>query len=143
MSESQTPSVLFVCVKNGGKSQLAAALMRHHAGDTVTVHSAGTKPGTKLNQQAVESLQQSGISVDGEHPKAIDQQTLESATRVVVLGTEAVVEPVAGMAGTIETWETDEPSKRGIEGPERMQLIRDDIDTRVQNLLAELTHSDL
>lgn len=52
-AETHTPSVLFVCVKNGGKSQMAAALMRHHAGDRVVVHSAGTKPGTTLNAESV------------------------------------------------------------------------------------------
>lgn len=138
MPESESPSVLFVCVKNGGKSQLAAALMRHRAGDSVVVHSAGTRPGPALNQQAVASLQQVGITVEGEYPKRTDPKILETVTRVVVLGTEAVVDPVDGMEGLIETWETDEPSTRGIEGAERMQLIRDDIDARVQELLAEL-----
>lgn len=120
MSQSHTPTVLFICVKNGGKSQPAAALMRHHAGDSVTVHSAGTKPGPALNKQAVESLVQVGVTVDGEHPKPIDPKILVAATRVVVLGTEAAVGPVDGMAGHIETWETDEPSPHGIEGAKRM-----------------------
>lgn len=142
MSCCPAPSVLFICVKNGGKSQLAAALMRHHAGDAVTVFSAGTKPGDKLNAQAVASLQEIGVGVGDEHPKPLDADVLSAVTRVVVLGTEAVVEPVDGMAGTIETWETDEPSARGIEGAERMQLVRDDIDARVKKLLAELTTDD-
>ena len=72
-------------------------------------------------------------------PKAIDPELLRRVDRVVVLGGEAQVEPAAGMAGAIETWLTDEPSERGIEGMERMRLIRDDIAARVENLLAELT----
>ena len=65
-------------------------------------------------------------------------QKLRSMDRVVVLGREAYVEPVAGMRGTIEIWDTDEPSLRGITGAERMDLVRDDIDARVRSLLTEL-----
>ena len=88
----KAPSVLFVCSKNGGKSQLAAGLMNQLAAGAVTVHSAGT---------------------------------------------EAKLEPREGTR--FEFWETDEPSLRGIEGMERMRLVRDDIRSRVQALHAELT----
>lgn len=133
------PSVLFVCVKNGGKSQLAAALLRAAAGDAVEVFSAGTAPGTALNGEAVASAQEVGATMDGQTPKPIDAQILSRVDRVVVLGTEAQVSPVPGMRGTVETWETDEPSRRGIGGMERMRLVRDDIQVRVEALLAELT----
>jgi len=132
------PSVLFVCVKNGGKSQMAAALARLHAGDAVDVYSAGTKPGASLNEESRASVEQMGGSFDGEHPKAIDPELVRSVDRVVLVGGEAQVEPVEGMRGTIETWVTDEPSLRGIEGEERMTLVRDDIDARVLALLDEL-----
>lgn len=132
------PSVLFVCVKNGGKSQMAAALARLHAGDAVDVYSAGTKPASSLNEESRASVEQVGASFDGEHPKAIDPEILRSVDRVVLVGGEAAVEPVEGMRGTIETWLTDEPSLRGIQGEERMTLVRDDIDARVRTLLAEL-----
>ena len=72
-------------------------------------------------------------------PTPIDPVLLARVDRVVVLGNEAVVDPVPGMAGTITTWITDEPSERGIEGVERMRLVRDDIDRRVRELLAEIT----
>jgi len=65
---SKTPSVLFVCSKNGGKSQLAAGLMNQLANGAVTVHSAGTSPGKSLNAQSVESLAEVGIDITGEHP---------------------------------------------------------------------------
>lgn len=133
----KTPAVLFVCSKNGGKSQLAAGLMRGHAGDTVTVYSAGTKPGNSLNPQAVDSLTELGIDITGEHPKPVTDEVLDSVDAVIVLGTEAKLEPREGMR--FETWETDEPSERGIEGMERMRLVRDDIKARVQKLHAELT----
>lgn len=132
------PSVLFVCVKNGGKSQMAAALMRLRAGDAVEVHSAGTMPGNKLNEASRASVAELGASFEGESPKPIDPELLRRVDRVVIIGEEAVVEPVEGMRGSIETWVTDEPSLRGIEGDERMRLVRDDIDARVQALLHEL-----
>lgn len=131
------PSVLFVCVKNGGKSQMAAALMRQVAGDTVTVHSAGTRPGTALNAASLASLEEVGATLDGEYPKAIDPALLDSVDRVVVLGEEASIDQPG--AAPIEVWAVDEPSARGIEGEERMRLVRDDIRRRVGTLAAELT----
>jgi arsenate-mycothiol transferase len=131
------PSVLFVCVKNGGKSQLAAALMRHEAGDAVDVRSAGTHPGKALNAESVESLAELGIVVGDEHPKPIDPAVLAATDLVVVLGNEAKVEVPEGVE--LRTWETDEPSERGIGGMERMRLVRDDIHTRIRALAEELT----
>ncbi len=138
MSPSVRPSVMFVCVKNGGKSQIAAALMRHLAGDAVNVYSAGTAPGGALNAEAGEAVAEVGASFEGEQPKAIDPELLARVDKVVILGSEARVEPVPGMRGEIVTWETDEPSLRGIGGMERMRLVRDDIDVRVRQLYAEL-----
>jgi arsenate-mycothiol transferase len=134
---TKTPSVLFVCSKNGGKSQLAAGLMNQLAGGAVTVYSAGTKPGKSLNPQAVESLTELGVDITGEHPKPVTDEVLDSADVVIVLGNEAKVEPRRGKR--LEFWDTDEPSERGIEGMERMSLVRDDIKARVQKLYAELT----
>ncbi len=134
-----TPSVLFVCAKNGGKSQMAAALMDKHAAGAVDVHSAGTTPGSKINALSAEVVAEVGADMSQGHPKPVDPDLLRSVDRVVVLGNEAEVEPVEGMAGTVETWHTDEPSERGIEGAERMRLVRDDIDARVRRLLGELT----
>jgi protein-tyrosine-phosphatase len=136
---SSTPSVLFVCVKNGGKSQMAAALMRQAAGDAVEVHSAGTHPGTTINAESAAAVAEVGADMSSETPKPIDPALLARVDRVVVLGSEAILDPAPGMIGTIETWETVEPSMDGIEGVERMRLIRDDIAARVTILLAELT----
>lgn len=134
-----TPSVLFVCVKNGGKSQLAAALMRRAAGDTVAVESAGTRPGTAVNALSAESLYELGIDITTETPKAVTAELVAAADLVVTLGREAVVEPSDGTP--VVNWDTDEPSERGIDGLERMRLIRDDIATRVDALAVELTAS--
>ena len=133
-----TPSVLFICVKNGGKSQMAAALARLHSRGRLEVHSAGTHPGTKLNEESRASIEAVGASFEGEHPKPIDPELLRRVDRAVVVGAEAELEPVEGMRGTIETWQVDEPSLRGITGTERMELIREDISARVQKLIAEL-----
>ena len=134
---SNKPAVLFVCSKNGGKSQLAAGLMNQVANGSVTVYSAGTTPGKSLNPQAVESLTELGIDISGEHPKPVTGEVLDAEDAVIVLWTEAKLEPREGTR--FEVWETDEPSERGIEGMERMRLVRDDIRSRVLNLYEELT----
>lgn len=115
---------------------MAAALLRAAAGDTVTVHSAGTKPGAALNAQSVDALAELGVDVGDEHPKVISAAMVSEADVVVVLGSEAQVDEVPGTA--FETWITDEPSERGIEGMERMRLVRDDIRARVDELRARL-----
>jgi arsenate-mycothiol transferase len=135
--QDKTPSVLFVCSKNGGKSQLAAGLMNQIAAGTVTVHSAGTKPGKSLNPQSVDALAELGIDITGEHPKPVTDGVLNAVDVVIVLGNEAKVEAPAGKR--LEVWDTDEPSERGIAGMERMRLVRDDIRNRVRKLYAELT----
>jgi len=131
------PSVLFVCVKNGGKSQMAAGLMRKAAGDTVEVHSAGTKPGAAVNALSAQSLLEVGVDITAETPKAIDPQLVRGVDLVVTLGREAHVDPVPGTR--FENWDTDEPSERGIDGIERMRLVRDDIAARVEQLTGQLT----
>ncbi|AMY20425.1 MULTISPECIES: arsenate-mycothiol transferase ArsC [Nocardiaceae] len=131
-----TPSVLFVCVKNGGKSQMAAGLMRAAAGDTVDVHSAGTSPGTAVNALSAEVLLEVGVDITAESPTPIDAQLLRDVDLVVTLGREARIDPDAGVR--VENWDTDEPSERGIEGIDRMRLVRDDIAARVTELAARL-----
>lgn len=140
MTESDTPSVLFVCVKNGGKSQMAAGLMRQLAGDTVTVHSAGTKPGSAVNDLSAQALLEVGVDIAGAQPKLIDYQLARDVDLVVTLGREAQLDPLPGTR--VENWDTDEPSDRGIDGLERMRLVRDDIAARVQRLHRSLTHAD-
>ena len=136
---AKTPSILFVCSKNGGKSQLAAGLMNQLANGTVTVHSAGTKPGKSLNPQSVDALAELGIDITGEQPKPVTDQVLDGVDVMTVLGNEAKVQAPEGKR--IEVWDTDEPSERGIEGMERMRLVRDDIRARVQKLHAELARN--
>jgi arsenate-mycothiol transferase len=111
--------------------------MNQLAAGTVTVHSAGTKPGTSLNPESVDSLAELGIDITGEHSKPVTDEVLDAADVVIVLGNEAKVE--APMGKRLEVWDTDEPSERGIEGMERMRLVRDNVKARVRKLYAELT----
>lgn len=131
-----TASVLFVCVKNGGKSQMAAALMRKTTGDRIAVHSAGTAPGSSLNALSMQVLGEVGAPIAGEYPKPIDPQLLTEVDLVVTLGGEARVDAPTGVR--VENWDTDEPSERGIDGIERMRLVRDDIAVRVEELATRL-----
>ena len=136
MSYSPTPTVLFVCVKNGGKSQMAAALARLRAGDRMTVLSAGTHPGPETSAAAEESVRQLGADFGGDRPKPVDPSWLDNVDRIIIIGDEAHLEPTG--RAPVERWVTDEPSSRGIDGEQRMRLIRDDIDRRVRALVAEL-----
>lgn len=137
MAESTSPSVLFVCVKNGGKSQMAAGLMRRLAQDTVIVYSAGTKPGSSVNTLSARALQEVGVDITGEQPTPVDYQLARDVDLVVTLGREVQLDPLPGTR--VENWDTDEPSERGIDGLDRMRLIRDDIAARVHQLHTTLT----
>ncbi len=130
------PSILFVCVKNGGKSQMAAGLLRQLAGDHIHVDSAGTHPGPNLNDLSVATLREVNIDITEQKPKPVTPDLVGTADLVVILGREAQLEPVDGTR--FETWETDEPSERGIDGADRMRLVRDDIATRVRQLAHDL-----
>ena len=134
------PSVLFVCVKNAGKSQMAAGLMRQIAGDTVDAYSAGTKPSTAVNALSADALAEVGVDITEDKPKPIDAQLLRAVDVVVTLGREAHVDAVSG--SRFENWDTDEPSERGIDGIERMRLVRDDIASRVAELAFRLQTID-
>ncbi|WP_181027053.1 low molecular weight phosphatase family protein [Pseudoclavibacter sp. RFBB5] len=133
---STPTNVVFVCKKNGGKSQLAAALLRALGDESISVASAGTAPGGSLNAESVESLAELGIDVGDEHPKPLTSEMLDDADLVVVLGDEARLPD--GVTAPVERWITDEPSERGITGMERMRLVRDDIRARVAELHTRL-----
>lgn len=135
--EAVKPAVLFVCVKNGGKSQMAAGLMEKVAGDSVDIASAGSKPGSAVNALSAEVLAEVGADISRNVPRLITVEDQKHADLVVLIGAEAQVDEVEGTR--YERWETDEPSERGIDGIERMRLVRDDILARVTSLHAELT----
>ncbi|GAY09712.1 arsenate reductase [Pseudonocardia sp. N23] len=116
---------------------MAAGLMRQAAGDAVEVHSAGTDPGEKINALSAETLAEAGADMTGETPKSIDPGLIRRVDLIVTLGRDARVEVPEGVE--LRNWDTDEPSERGIEGIERMRLVRDDIARRVEALHSELT----
>lgn len=133
------PSVLFVCEANAGKSQMAEALAKKEGGDALEVYSAGTKQKTDINHESAEAVAEVGADMSKNKPKGIDPELLKTVDRVVIIGPNAQLEMPEGARGTEERWLTGEPSTRGIEGMERMRLIRDDIGARVKSLTEELT----
>lgn len=139
MTLPNTPTVLFVCVKNGGKSQMAAGLMRKTAGDTVHVRSAGTHPGTAINSLSAQAMAELDVDITDQRPRQVTEQMIRDADLVVVLGRDAQLQPVPGTP--IEVWDTDEPSERGIDGLDRMRLVRFDIHDRVSQLARQLQRS--
>lgn len=133
------PSVLFVCVHNAGKSQMAAALMRAKAGESVTVLSGGTHPGDALNEPARLAAAELGAPMDGEYPKEISNEVFMGVDRIVILGNEAKLERRDGMRGTIETWLTPEPGPEAGDKLAQTRIVRDDIARRIDGLYNELT----
>ena len=129
------PKVLFVCVSNNGKSVMAERIMRHVVGERVGVSSAGTHAKRGVNAQSVNVLAEIGVDISGHQAAQLTDDLAAAADLVVVLGTQAHVES----ADTpIEVWDTTEPLARGIEGIDRMRLIRDDIAARVTELAIRL-----
>lgn len=136
---NRKPSVLFVCVHNAGKSQMAAALMRAKAAEAVSVLSGGTDPGSGLNHEAQQALAELGVNMGDEYPKAITDEVFMTVDRIVILGNEAKLSPREGMAGQIETWLTPEPGSEVGDKLAQTKIIRNDIARRVDDLFLELT----
>lgn len=139
ISDITTPSVLFVCVHNAGKSQMAAALMRSLAGETVRVFSGGTKHGETLNAEAKAVIEEIGLTMSDEYPKAIDNSVFEKVDRIVILGDEATLDATPNMRGKIVTWHTPKPGGEFGGKLDQTRIIRDDIERRVRVLHNELT----
>ena len=133
---SDIPSVLFVCVRNGGKSQMAAGLMRQIAGDT----GRGPLRRNRTRQLDQRAVRRGAHRGRGRHvrrdPQIRRPELLHRVDLVVTLGRDARVDVPDGVE--LRNWDTDEPSERGIDGIERMRLIRDDITRRVRALAVEL-----
>lgn len=129
---STPPKVLFVCVSNRGKSVMAEHLTPTVT-DRITPSSAGTsaKIGGQVNDLSAQVLAEVGADVVGHQPRQLTDELMQAVDLVVVVGT-AEVTPPDGVA--LEVWDTDEPSGRGIDGIERMRLIRDDITARIRVL---------
>lgn len=122
-----TPHVLFLCVKNGGKSQMALGLFAHYAGDRAVAWSAGSEPGPSLSAGAVEAMAEVGIDISHEHPKRWTDSRLQEADVIITMGCGDTCPYIPGKR--YEDWEIDP-------GPSADQ--RDQIDARVRGLLDSL-----
>ncbi len=128
------PSVLFVCVHNAGRSQMAAALLDHHAHGSVTVRSAGSEPTDRINPAVVEVMTELGLDLSKEFPKALTDDAVQAADVVITMGCGDACPFYPGKR--YEDWELDDPAGQGIEA---VRPIRDEIRRRVEALLSELT----
>ena len=130
---SDKPSVLFVCVHNAGRSQMAAAYLTHLGGGAVEVRSAGSQPADEVNPSAVAAMAEEGIDIAAESPKVLTVEAVERSDVVVTMGCGDTCPYFPGKR--YEDWVLDDPAGQGVEA---VRPIRDEIRTRVESLLREL-----
>lgn len=128
-----TPSVLFVCVHNAGRSQMAAGLLQRLAGDRIEVRSAGTQPADRINPAAVAAMNEIGIDITSATPKILTGEAVETSDVVITMGCGDTCPYFPGVS--YRDWKLDDPAGQPIEVVRR---IRDDIADRVRALIAEL-----
>ena len=127
------PTVLFVCVHNAGRSQMAAGFIRELGGDRVEVLSAGSAPKDQINPVAVEAMAEEGIDIAGQQPKVLTVEAVKESDVVITMGCGDACPIFPGKR--YEDWELEDPAGQGIDAVRR---IRDDIRGRIETLLAEL-----
>lgn len=128
------PTVLFVCVHNAGRSQMAAGYLTHLAGDSVTVLSAGSEPADQINRIAVEAMAEEGIDITNANPKILTTEAVQESDVVITMGCGDTCPIFPGKR--YEDWDLDDPAGQGIQA---VRPIRDDIKRRIETLLTELT----
>ena len=131
---SDVPEVLFVCVHNAGRSQMAAALLAQHADGRVLVRSAGSEPADRLNPAVVEAISELGLDISREFPKPLGDDAVRAADVVITMGCGDACPFFPGKRYL--DWKLDDPAGKDID---EVRRIRDEIDVRVRALLAELT----
>jgi protein-tyrosine-phosphatase len=131
---SHTPTVLFVCVHNAGRSQMAAGYLTDLAGDSITVLSAGSEPADQINPVAVEAMAEEGIVITKATPKILTTEAVRESDVVITMGCGDTCPIFPGKR--YEDWTLDDPAGQGIEA---VRPIRDDIKRRIEGLLTELT----
>ena len=127
------PTVLFLCVHNAGRSQMAMGFFQHYAGDRAVAWSGGSEPGSQVNPAAIEAMAELGIDISGEFPKPWTDEIVRAADVVVTMGCGDACPIFPGKR--YEDWDLDDPAGLGVES---VRPIRDEIEARVQALLAEL-----
>jgi arsenate reductase len=132
------PSVLFVCVHNAGRSQMAAGFLTHLAGDAIEVRSAGSAPAESINPAAVEAMAEVGIDISDQTPKILTFDAVETSDVVITMGCGDTCPVFPGVS--YRDWVLEDPAGKGVES---VRPIRDEIKTRVEALVAELlpTHA--
>ena len=130
---NRLPSVLFVCVHNAGRSQMAAGLLQHLAGDRIEVRSAGTAPRDQINPAAAEAMAEIGIDITAAKPKVLTDNAVEASDVVITMGCDDTCPYYPGVS--YRDWKLDDPAGQPIEVVRR---IRDDIADRVRDLVDEL-----
>jgi arsenate reductase (thioredoxin) len=130
---SDAPTVLFLCVHNAGRSQMAAGWLRHLAGDRVTVLSGGSAPAETINPSAVDAMAEKGIDITDQFPKPWTDETVGVADVIVTMGCGDACPVLPGKRYL--DWELEDPAGKGVES---VRPIRDDIEHRVRGLLADL-----
>lgn len=128
-----TPTVLFVCVHNAGRSQMAAGLLTHLAGDRIEVRSAGSEPADQLNPAVVAAMGEVGIDITAEQPKLLTTDAVQAADVVITMGCGDTCPIFPGKR--YEDWTLDDPAGQGID---TVRPIRDAIRTRIEQLVDEL-----
>lgn len=130
---AERPEVLFLCVHNAGRSQMAAALLERHGGERVVVHSAGSAPGETLNPAVVTAMAEVGIDISAKRPKKLTDEMARRADVIVTMGCGDACPVYPGKRYV--DWDLPDPAGRAVE---EVRPIRDDIDGKVRALLAEL-----
>ncbi|MET8386566.1 arsenate reductase ArsC [Streptosporangium canum] len=130
---SDKPSVLFVCVHNAGRSQMAAGWLTHLAGDRIEVRSAGSAPAEQINPVAVEAMAEVGVDITAAQPKILTTEAVQDSDVVITMGCGDACPIFPGKR--YEDWKLDDPASQGIEA---VRPIRDEIRARIEKLIAEL-----
>jgi protein-tyrosine-phosphatase len=133
MPSSPLASVLFVCVHNAGRSQMAAGFLTHLAGDRVEVRSAGSVPGDRVNPAAVEAMKEVGIDISDATPKLLTPGAVQASDYVITMGCGDACPVFPGR--TYLDWALEDPAGKGVEA---VRPIRDEIRARVEALIAEI-----
>jgi len=129
-----TPTVLFVCVHNAGRSQMAAGFLKDLSNGSIEVLSAGSMPGNQINPVAVEAMAEVGVDIAGKQPKKLSEDTVKAADVVITMGCGDECPYFPGKR--YEDWELTDPAGQGIE---TVREVRDEIKARVEGLIASLS----
>ena len=131
------PSVLFVCVHNAGRSQMAAGWLREHTGDRIEVRSAGSAPADSINPAAVEAMAEVGIEISHQKPKILTPEPVQASDVVITMGCGDACPYYPGKR--YEDWKLEDPAGKGID---EVRPVRDEIRARVEELIASLLTQD-